>query len=99
VRNITIYGDGIIGKLTALSLSDFFNVYIVSEKSKTDSKEAGERYFSINLLSKFMFEKHGLCESLNKKDCYGYSQIITWFIGIICPNGGTVRRDKINLFY
>ena len=78
MRNITIYGDGIIGKLTALSLSDFFNVYIVSEKSKTDSKEAGERYFSINLLSKFMFEKHGLCESLNKKDCYGYSQIITW---------------------
>ena len=40
MKNIVIYGDGIIGKLTAVVLSDFFNVYLViNKKSKSLDKE------------------------------------------------------------
>ena len=30
MKNVVVYGDGIIGKLTAIALSDYFNVYVIS---------------------------------------------------------------------
>ena len=78
MKNIVIYGDGIIGKLTAVVLSDFFNVYlIINKKSKSlDKKQA--RYFSINLLSKFMFLKYRLWDDIKKNSIIGYDEILTW---------------------
>ncbi len=78
MKNIVIYGDGIIGKLTAVVLSDFFNVYLViNKKSKSlDKKQA--RYFSINLLSKFMFLKYRLWDDIQKNSIIGYDEILTW---------------------
>ena len=78
MKNIVIYGDGIIGKLTAVVLSDFFNVYLVINKKPKSLEKKQARYFSINLLSKFMFMKYRLWDDIQKNSIIGYDQILTW---------------------
>ena len=78
MKNIVIYGDGIIGKLTAVVLSDFFNVYLVINKKPKSLEKKQARYFSINLLSKFMFMKYRLWDDIKKNSIIGYDEILTW---------------------
>ena len=78
MKNIVIYGDGIIGKLTAVVLSDFFNVYLVTNKKSKSLEKKQARYFSINLLSKFMFLKYKLWDDIQKNSIIGYDEILTW---------------------
>ena len=78
MKNIVIYGDGIIGKLTAVVLSDFFNVYLVINKKPKSLEKKQTRYFSINLLSKFMFMKYRLWDDIQKNSIIGYDEILTW---------------------
>jgi 2-octaprenylphenol hydroxylase len=78
MKNIVIYGDGIIGKLTAVALSDFFNVYLVINKKSKSLENKQARYFSINLLSKFMFMKYRLWDDIRKNSIIGYDEILTW---------------------
>ena len=78
MKNIVIYGDGIIGKLTAVVLSDFFNVYLVINKKPKSLEKKQARYFSINLLSKFMFLKYRLWDDIKKNSIIGYDEILTW---------------------
>jgi 2-polyprenylphenol 6-hydroxylase len=78
MKNIVIYGDGIIGKLTAVALSDFFNVYLVINKKSKSLENKQARYFSINLLSKFMFMKYMLWDDIRKNSIIGYDEILTW---------------------
>ena len=78
MKNIVIYGDGIIGKLTAVVLSDFFNVYLVTNKKSKSLEKKQARYFSINLLSKFMFMKYSLWDDIQKNSIIGYDEILTW---------------------
>ena len=78
MKNIVIYGDGIIGKLTAVVLSDFFNVYLVINKKHKSFEKKQARYFSINLLSKFMFMKYRLWDDIKKNSIIGYDEILTW---------------------
>ncbi len=78
MKNILIYGDGIIGKLTAIALSRYFDIYILSGQNNISPKNKQERYFSINLLSKFMLERYKIWDHLNSKELNGYNKIITW---------------------
>ena len=78
MKNVVVYGDGIIGKLTAIALSDYFNVYIISSNESKTANNNQDRYFSINLLSKFMFIKYGLWEDIHKNISKGYNKIVTW---------------------
>ena len=78
MKNVVVYGDGIIGKLTAIALSDYFNVYIISSSESKTANNNQDRYFSINLLSKFMFIKYGLWEDIHKNISKGYNKIVTW---------------------
>ena len=78
MKNILIYGDGIVGKLTAIALSRYFDIYILSGQNNTSPKNKQERYFSINLLSKFMLERYKIWDLLNTKELNGYNKIITW---------------------
>ena len=78
MKNVVVYGDGIIGKLTAIALSDYFNVYIISSNESKTANNNQDRYFSINLLSKFMFIKYGLWEDIHKNMSKGYNKIVTW---------------------
>lgn len=78
MKNIVIYGDGIIGKLTAVVLSEFFNVYLVINKKFKSLEKKQARYFSINLLSKFMFMKYSLWDHILKNSIIGYDEILTW---------------------
>ena len=78
MKNIVIYGDGVIGKLTAVALSDFFNVYLVINKKSKSLEKKQARYFSINLLSKFMFLKYRLWDDIQKNSIIGYDEILTW---------------------
>lgn len=78
MKNIVIYGDGVIGKLTAVALSDFFNVYLVINKKSKSLENKQARYFSINLLSKFMFMKYRLWDDIRKNSIIGYDEILTW---------------------
>ena len=78
MKNILVYGDGIIGKLTAIALSNYFNVYILTNNKSKIANNNQDRYFSINLLSKFMFIKYGLWEDINKNISSSYNKIVTW---------------------
>ena len=78
MKNIIIYGDGIIGKLAAIVLSDYFDVYLISRKKYINSNIEENRYFSINLLSKFMFMKYGLWDLIKQNEIIAYNEIITW---------------------
>ncbi len=78
MKNVVVYGDGIIGKLTAIALSDYYNVYIISSNESKTANNNQDRYFSINLLSKFMFIKYGLWEDIHKNISKGYNKIVTW---------------------
>lgn len=78
MKNVVVYGDGIIGKLTAIALSDYFNVYVISSNESKTANNNQDRYFSINLLSKFMFIKYGLWEDIHKNMSKGYNKIVTW---------------------
>ena len=78
MKNVVVYGDGIIGKLTAIALSDYFNVYVISSNESKTANNKQDRYFSINLLSKFMFIKYGLWEDIHKNMSKGYNKIVTW---------------------
>ena len=78
MKNILVYGDGIIGKLTAIALSKYFNVYILTNNKSKIANDNQDRYFSINLLSKFMFLKYGLWEDINKNISSSYNKIVTW---------------------
>ena len=78
MKNVVVYGDGIIGKLTAIALSDYFNVYIISSNESKTANNNQDRFFSINLLSKFMFIKYGLWEDIHKNISKGYNKIVTW---------------------
>ena len=78
MKNVVVYGDGIIGKLTAIALSDYFNVYVISSNESKTANNNQDRYFSINLLSKFMFIKYGLWEDIHKNISKGYNKIVTW---------------------
>lgn len=78
MKNVVVYGDGIIGKLTAIALSDYFNVYVISSNESKTANNKQDRYFSINLLSKFMFIKYGLWEDIHKNISKGYNKIVTW---------------------
>jgi len=78
MKNVVVYGDGIIGKLTAIALSKHFKVYILLGNKLKIAKNNQDRYFSINLLSKFMFMKYGLWDDIYKNISKGYNKIITW---------------------
>jgi 2-octaprenylphenol hydroxylase len=78
MKNVVVYGDGIIAKLTAIALSKHFKVYILSGNKSKIAKNNQDRYFSINLLSKFMFMKYGLWDDIYKNISKGYNKIITW---------------------
>mgnify|MGYP001159577848 CR=1 FL=1 len=78
MKNILIYGDGIIGKFSALVLSSYYKVYLVSKNQKSNKKYNQERFFSINLLTKFMLIKYGLWNHMHKERIFGYNKIITW---------------------
>ena len=78
MKNVVVYGDGIIGKLTAIALSKHFKVYILLGNKLKIAKNNQDRYFSINLLSKFMFMKYGLWDDIYKNIYKGYNKIVTW---------------------
>ena len=79
MKNIAILGDSLIGLLSALVLSkNKNNIYIFRNTQEDSERENIERYFSINLLSKYMFMKSGIWENIKPDDIQPYKKIITW---------------------
>ena len=75
-QKVSIIGDGIIGKMTAIALHDLnFKVSLFHDKQY---KKTNERYFSINLLSKYLFEEYHIWPLIKEKGVNSYSKIITW---------------------
>ena len=79
MKNIAILGDSLIGLLSALVLSkNENNIYIFRNTQEDFKRENIERYFSINLLSKYMFMKSGIWENIESNGIQPYKKIITW---------------------
>ena len=79
MKNIAILGDSLIGLLSALILSkNKNNIYIFRNAQEDSERENIERYFSINLLSKYMFMKSGIWENIESNGIQPYKKIITW---------------------
>jgi len=79
MKNIAILGDSLIGLLSALVLSkNKNNIYIFRNTQEDSERENIERYFSINLLSKYMFMKSGIWENIESNGIQPYKKIITW---------------------
>ena len=79
MKNIAILGDSLIGLLSALVLSkNKNNIYIFRNIQEDSERENIERYFSINLLSKYMFMKSGIWENIKPDGIQPYKKIITW---------------------
>ncbi len=75
-QKISIIGDGIIGKMMAIALHDLnFDVSLFHDQKY---KKANERYFSINLLSKYLFEEYHIWSLIKEKSINPYSKIVTW---------------------
>ena len=79
MKNIAIIGGGIIGMLSALVASKYdYKVIILDTKKQDSGILFPERYFSINLLSKYIFMKHGVWDDLNSKHIYPFNKIVAW---------------------
>ena len=78
MKSLLIHGDGIIGKLSAIVLSKHYKIYLIPKSQINNNKNNQERFFSINLLTKFMLIKYGLWSHIYKDKDFGYNKIITW---------------------
>jgi 2-octaprenylphenol hydroxylase len=79
MKNILIVGDGIIGMLSAIVLSNIYkNVYLVKTSKKNLYKSKINRFFSINLLSQYFFMKNNIWEDIAASNPQPYNKIITW---------------------
>ena len=79
MKNSLIIGDGIIGMLSAISLSNIYeNVYLVRNSKKKYRESKINRHFSINLLSKYFFMKMGIWDDIMISTSRPYNKIITW---------------------
>ena len=79
MKKVLIIGDGIVGMLAALSLSAQNNeIYLVKNKLDKASKTNFDRFFSINLLSKYMLMKCGVWDDIFNQGIREYSSIVTW---------------------
>ncbi len=79
MKNIVITGGGIIGMLSALIISKFnYKIIILDTQKEDELISFPERYFSINLLSKYIFMKCGIWNELNTKHIYPFNKIIAW---------------------
>ena len=76
-QKILVIGDGILGRVTAIAMHSLgFNVTHCVD-GESNSKE-NERYFSINLLSRDVLEKHGIWENISISEHVPFNKIITW---------------------
>jgi len=79
MKNILIVGDGIIGMLSAIALSSIYkNVYIVRRTKRQKYQNKVERFFSINLLTKYYFMKNNIWKDIVASKTKPYNKIITW---------------------
>ena len=78
MKSLLIHGDGIIGKLSAIVLSRHYKIYLVPKSKINNNKNNQKRFFSINLLTKFMLIKYGLWSHIHTDKVFGYNKIITW---------------------
>ena len=79
MKNILIVGDGIIGMLSAIVLSNIYkNIYLVKSSKKKHYKSKIDRFFSINLLSQYFFMKNNIWEDIAASNPQPYNKIITW---------------------
>ena len=79
MKKTLIVGDGIVGMLAALSLSAYnHEVYLVNSKLDKSSKKSFDRFFSVNLLSKYMLMKCGSWDDICDQGIREYSSIVTW---------------------
>ena len=79
MKNILIVGDGIIGMLSAIVLSNIYkNVYLVKSSKKKHYASKIDRFFSINLLSQYFFMKNNIWEDIAASNPQPYNKIITW---------------------
>ena len=79
MKNTLIVGDGIIGMLSAIVLSNIYkNVYLVKTSKKNLYKSKINRFFSINLLSQYFFMKNNIWEDIAASNPQPYNKIITW---------------------
>ena len=79
MKNILIIGDGIIGMLAAIVLSNIYkNIYLVKSSKKKYYKSKIDRFFSINLLSQYFFMKNDIWSDIVVSKPQPYNKIITW---------------------
>ena len=79
MKNILIIGDGIIGMLSAIVLSNIYkNVYLVKSSKKKHYASKIDRFFSINLLSQYFFMKNNIWADIAVSKPQSYNKIITW---------------------
>ncbi len=79
MKNILIIGDGIIGMLAAIVLSNIYkNIYLVKSSKKKHYKSKIDRFFSINLLSQYFFMKNDIWSDIIVSKPQPYNKIITW---------------------
>ena len=79
MKNILIIGDGIIGMLSAIVLSNIYkNIYLVKSTKEKHYETKIDRFFSINLLSKYFFMKNNIWKDIADSNPQPYSKIVTW---------------------
>ena len=79
MKNIIIVGGGIIGMLAAIITSKHNHKVTILDTQKIDAKKTFvERYFAINLLSKYVFMKIGIWDYIKKKGMCPFNKIVAW---------------------
>jgi len=79
MKNIIIVGSGIVGMLAAIITSKHNYKVTILDTQKIDAKKPFvERYFAINLLSKYVFMKIGIWDYIKKKGMCPFNKIVAW---------------------
>ena len=79
MKNIVIVGGGIIGLLSALIVSKYNHKVIILDTDRERPKKIlPERYFSVNLLSKYILMNSGAWNHISKEEINPFNRIIAW---------------------
>jgi len=76
-QKILVTGDGILGRITAISMNNL-GFDVTHGIDEVSSIKKNERYFSINLLSRDILQNNGIWENISTSEHLPFNKIITW---------------------
>ena len=80
------------------NFNEFISEYMSVKSKINNNKHNQKRFFSINLLTKFMLIKYGLWSHIHTDKIFGYNKIITWHESLsedVIFNSSDISFDRL----